>query len=434
MVCLDTTVVNVALQDLSLSLHINLRGLQWTVDSYVLAFATLLLSAGTLGDYFGPRKIFALGLILFTLSSIFCGIATSLIMLIIARVIQGTGSALMVANSLSILHRVFADSSIRAKAFGIWGASGGVAVALGPVIGGCLIATFGWRSIFLLNVPFGLLSIFMALNYLPQMSGIPKYINILSQLTAISFLGTTAYIFIEAAPSGWDSYNVKIAILICLSCLILFLLGEKLSKNPMLPRGIFKSKNFSATVVVGIVVNFGFYGQLFVLSLYFQQTKDYTVLQTGFAFLPQAIICAITAFYCGKVTAKKGAGFPITIGFCAGILGFTSLAFINTNSNYLEIMMPMLAIGFGISFVAPATVAAAMSSSLNSQSGIISGIINAVRQSGSLMGVAVLGSFIEHKGNTNINGLSIAFIVAAISYFIGLLCTIFWILPKRKIS
>lgn len=432
MVCLDTTVVNVALQDLRLSLHTNLSGLQWTVDSYVLAFATLLLSAGALGDYFGPRKIFTLGLILFTASSILCGLAESLNILIFARVLQGVGSALLVATSLSILQRLFADASIRARAFGVWGAAGGVAVAFGPVLGGFLISAFSWRSIFLLNVPFGILGIFMTFLHLPKMAGTPKHINIFSQLTSIIILGSAAYIFIEAGAIGWGAFNVNTAILIFSICVILFLMSENLSKHPMLPSSIFKIKNFSAAVVVGIVINFGFYGQLFVLSLYFQQTKDYSVLQTGFAFLPQAIVCAVTAFYCGKVTAKKGAGFPIAIGLCTGILGFLGLIFMNINSSYWTIMLPMLAIGFAISFVAPATVSAAMSSSLNSQSGIVSGIINTVRQSGSLMGVAVLGSFIGHKENLSINGLHIAFIVAAISYFIGLLFTIFWILPKRK--
>lgn len=432
MVCLDTTVVNVALQDIYISLHTNLSGLQWTIDSYVLSFATLLLSAGALGDYFGPRKVFNLGLMLFTLSSILCGIAQSLSILIIARVMQGIGSALLVATSLSILQRMFVDSSARARAFGVWGAAGGVAVACGPVLGGFLISLFGWRSVFLLNVPFGIFGIVMTLIYLPKMSGIPKHINIFSVLTSIVILGSAAYTFIEAGSAGWGSFYVKVSILIGLASLVLFLLGEKFSKYPMLPEGIFKIKNFSAAVIVGIVINFGFYGQLFVLSLYFQQTKNYSVLQTGFAFLPQAVICAITAFYCGKVTARKGVAFPITIGLSIGVIGFLGLVFIDINTSYSAIMLPMLAIGFGISFVAPATVAAAMSSSLNAQSGIVSGIINTVRQSGSLMGVAVLGSFIGHKGQINIHGLRIAFIAAAISYFIGLLFTIFWIIPKNK--
>ncbi|HLX53714.1 MAG TPA: MFS transporter, partial [Aquella sp.] len=299
----------------------------------------------------------------------------------------------------------------------------------GPVIGGFLISIFGWRSIFLLNIPFGLLGLFMASYYLPQMVGTPRRIKLLAQLASIVILGAAAYTFITAGASGWDAPSVKISMLLFVSFTILFVFTEILSDFPMLPKGIFRIKSFTAASIVGIIINFGFYGQLFVLSIYFQQIKNYSALETGFAFLPQAVVCAVTAFFCGKVTARKGPGLPMSIGLCAGVLGFIGLSLVNINTAYIEIIFPMLAVGFGMSFIAPAAVTAAMASAPTAQGGVVSGIISAVRQSGSLMGVAILGSLISHQYGMFASGMHMAFMVSAASYFIGLWFTIFWILP-----
>lgn len=433
MVSLDATVVNVALNSLRVSLHIGLSGLQWTVDSYTLSFAALLLSAGALGDRMGPKKVFCFGLLLFSLASALCGIASSLPFLIIARVLQGIGAALLVATSLSILQRIFVEPSARARAFGVWGGIGGVAVAAGPVLGGFLISLFGWPSVFLLNVPFGIAGLYMASRYLPDMHGTPRQIKIAAQATSAVALGALAYTFIAAGSHGWNTTSVIFSAILFVIAAIAFLTVEIVAEAPMLPKGIFRVRSFTAAALVGVIINFGFYGQLFVLSLYFQQVRGYSALETGCALLPQAIVCALTAFICGKVTAKTGPGLPMTIGLFAGFSGLVGLAFISATSPYMTILIPMLAVGFGMSFTAPATIAAAMSSASSAQSGMISGIINATRQSGSVMGIAVLGSLIAHQA-TFAWGMSAAFAIAATLFFVGLSFTVFWILPRRVAS
>src|SRR6185437_4434017 len=360
MVCLDTTVVNVALQSLRSSLHIDMSGLQWTVDSYILPFAALLLSAGDLGDRIGPKKVFCFGLLLFSIASALCGIAPSLGFLVIARALQGIGSALLVATSLSLLQRIFVNSSDRARAFGIWGAVGGVAVAAGPVVGGFLIAAFGWRSVFLLNIPFGIAGLYMAARYIPKMTGTPKNIKVFSQITSIIILGSLAYAFIAVGSDGWKAPTVAVAMTIFVVFTVTFVIVEILSDVPMLPKEILRVRSFIAAAIVGVIINFCFYGQLFIMSLYFQQVRNYSAIETGFAFLPQAIACTVTAFYCGRVTAKVGPGIPMTIGLVAGTLGLIGLALLNGNSSYLSIYIPMIVVGFGMSSIAPATVTAAI--------------------------------------------------------------------------
>ena len=431
MVCLDTTVVNVALQNLRLSLHTDISGLQWIIDAYILSFASLLLSAGDISDRIGPKKVFCFGLLIFVIASALCGIAPTIILLIIARVLQGIGSALLVSTSLSLLRHVFLETSDRAKAFGIWGSIGGSAVAVGPVIGGFLISAFGWRSVFIINIPFGVLGLYMAIKYLPNVICIAKKIKVFQQSASIAILGIIAYIFITAGSYGWNSWTIVFSSGLLVVFIIGFLIAELLSDSPMLPKEIITQSSFLAAATIGLIINFGFYGQLFIMSLYFEQAKGYSVIETGFAFLPQAIACSMAAFFCGRFTAKVGPRLPMTIGFTISFLGLVGMTLINPSSSYIYTLAPMLLMGFGMSFIAPATIAAAMSTASPAQGGVISGIINAVRQSGSLMGIAILGSLIGSQ-NFIAAGMHTGFIITAILYLIGLGCTVFWILPKKS--
>lgn len=432
MVCLDTTLVNVALSDLKLSLDANLSGLQWIVASYTISFASILLSAGSLGDLIGPKKIFCSGLIIFTCASLLCGIAHSLSFLIFSRTLQGIGAALSVANSLSLLQGVFNDPAERAKAFGVWGGLGGVATAIGPVAGGILIAKFGWPSAFLLNIPFGILAIFMTLKHIPEINVLPHKIKPLSQLLIASALGALAFTFIAAGSSGWFSARVTVAAIIFILTTLSFLLIERFSAYPMLPKGLFRIRKFTAATMVGLIINFGFYGQLFIMSLYFQQIKHYSTMTSGLALLPQAIVMALTAFYCGKVTAKTGPGMPMAVGLTTTLLGIVGLAFTSATSTYFSVLIPMLLVGFGMSATAPATVAAGMSSAPPGQGGITSGIINAARQSGSVMGVAILGSLLGNK-DLSLHSMHIALTVTLPFYAIALGFTVYGIMPGYQL-
>jgi DHA2 family methylenomycin A resistance protein-like MFS transporter len=433
MVCLDATVVNVALSNLRISLGTNLSGLQWTITSYTISFAAMLLSAGTLGDRLGPKKMFCNGLIIFTFSSVLCGLAQSLCFLVFSRLIQGVGAALLVANSLPILQGIFIEPAERAKAFGVWGGVGGVAIAVGPVIGGILIASFGWPSAFFLNIPFGIIGLLMALKYIPEMEVISRQIKPVAQTLIATALGALAYAFIAAGTNGWHSSRVIISTIIFVFSVIGFVLIEVSSDIPMLPRGIFRLRRFTATTIVGLIINLGFYGQLFVMIMYFQQIKEYSTMKTGFALFPQAVVMAVTAFYCGRVTAKTGPGIPMTVGLSTSLAGLIWLVFTSATSSYAEVIIPMILIGFGMSSTAPATVAAGMSSAPPGQGGITSGVINAARQSGSVMGVAILGSFLGTK-NVFMHGMHVALSITVPVYVLAIGFTILWIIPGDRSS
>lgn len=253
---------------------------------------------------------------MFSVASLLCGIAHSLSFLVISRILQGTGAALLVANSLSLIQGIFSQPAERAKAFGIWGGVGGIAIAMGPVAGGILISRFGWQAAFFLNIPVGVLSLGMALKYLPEIATVPRKINPLAQLLIAVALASLAWAFITAGYDGWLSATVIISDLLCIAAITGFIFYEITSEIPLLPRGIFRIKKFAAATSIGLIINSGFYGQLFIISLYFQQIKYYTTLHSGLALLPQAIIMAATAFCCGRIIARSGnPGAGRTVGF-----------------------------------------------------------------------------------------------------------------------
>lgn len=433
MVTLDATVVNVALSSLKNSLGVNLSGLQWAIASYTIAFAAVLLSAGALGDRFGPKKIFCIGVMLFTLASLLCGMAQSLPFLVFARVLQGVGAALQVANSLSLLQGIFTDPADRARAFGVWGGVGGVAIAAGPVVGGILIDALSWPSAFFINIPFGIFALCAALKTLPEMKTTPRQIKPLAQLLIAFALGALAWTFITAGTVGWHSSRVMTSAILCVLAAAGFVLLEVVSVSPMLPKGIFRIRAFSAATMVGLIINLGFYGQLFVISLYFQQVKAYSTITTGFALLPQAVVMAVTAFYCGRVVAKTGPGVPMIVGVSTSLIGIILLMFTHSASSYAEVLIPMLLVGFGMSATAPATVAACMSSALPGQGGVTSGIINAARQSGSVMGVAILGSFLGNN-IVSLHGMHLALAITVPLYLLALALTFFYVLPDLGLT
>lgn len=428
LVSLDVTVVNVALSTLKQNLDVSVSGLQWTIDAYTIAFATLLLSAGKAGDIAGPKKVFCIGLVIFSGASLLCGIAQSFSFLILSRVLQGTGAALLVANSLSLIQGVFPVKTEQAKAFAIWGGVGGVAIAIGPVAGGILISEFGWPSAFFLNIPAGILSLVMAIKYIPERDRISRKTNLPAQLLIAIALGCLACTFISAGSDGWISPAVIISAAGFFCAIAGFVIAEIYSDSPLIPEGIFRIKKFTAATSVGLIINAGFYGQLFIVSLYFQQIKQYSTLNTGLALLPQAIVMAVTAFCCGRIMSRVGPGKPILAGLTISFAGMLCLSFLPADSTLPGVMIPMLLTGLGMSLTAPATVAACMAEAPRGQGGITSGIVNAARQSGSVIGVAVAGSFMANH-NLSLQSMHMAFLATLPGYLLAIGLTLRWILP-----
>ncbi|HWT95976.1 MAG TPA: MFS transporter, partial [Terriglobales bacterium] len=272
---LDITIVNVALPHIGTQLGAAVGGLQWVVDAYTLAFAGLLLSAGAVGDRLGARGTYVLGIVLFGLSSLACGIAPDTLTLVIARVVQGASAAMIMPTSLALIaHACGDDHKKRTRAIGWWSSTGGAAVAAGPVIGGFLIDAFGWRSIFLVNIPLCALALWSVWRYVAESATHkPGSFDWLGQILAIVTLTSLTGAVIEAGSRGWNDAFVIEAFGVAFISLLAFLIAERKHAHPMLPLGFFRRSTFSAASCVGVVANFTFYGLIFILSLYFQQVR-----------------------------------------------------------------------------------------------------------------------------------------------------------------
>jgi DHA2 family methylenomycin A resistance protein-like MFS transporter len=400
MVMIDVTIVNVALPALGQDLQSDVSGLQWVLDSYTLIFASLLLSAGHFADRMGARRAFNFGLGLFAVSSLACGVSPNIMFLIAGRVLQGLAAAVVMPTSLALINVSYQDKAGRAQAVGIWGAMGGVAAACGPPLGGLLTAGLGWRAVFLVNVPIGLVGMFLAARYVVSPLRQSRLgMSFADQGAAVICLAGLAVALIEAGRYGWTSQIVLVGFAVALISGVTFILIERRSPNPMLPLSLFRSSTFSASLAVGMAINIGFYGELFMLPLYFQGVRNYSALLTALAILPQPGICSIAAYLGGRMTSRVGPRLPAAIGLLTGAAGLMALLMAGeTGPSYIAFVLPLAAVGFGTAFTMPAVTIAAMEASPASRAGVSSGALNASRQVGSLIGVALLGTFVALPG------------------------------------
>jgi MFS transporter, DHA2 family, methylenomycin A resistance protein len=291
LIILDVTVVNVALERIKAALDTNVTGLQWVINAYTLVFASLLLTAGALSDRFGAKRMFICGFALFTAASLACGLAGSIAVLVAGRVSQGIGAALCVPASLALVSTSFQDAASRARAISIWAGAGGLALAAGPVVGGVMVDRLGWPSVFLLNLPFGLLGLWLTLAYAPSGSRTPnRGLDIAGQVLAIISLGGLTFGFVESGELGWIHPLVIAGFGVFVVAGVFFLLTEARSPDPMLPLSLFRRPAVSSACLVGLLTNFAYYGLMFVRSLFFQAAKGYSPLATGLAFLPMTAL------------------------------------------------------------------------------------------------------------------------------------------------
>lgn len=396
MVILDVTVVTVAVPAVGAALHSGVSGLQWVVDGYTLAFAGLLLFCGGLADWLGGRTVFLAGLAVFTLASAGCGAAVTVGGLIGARLVQGVGAAMMVPASLSLLQDIYTEPGARARAFGIWGMVSGVAAGAGPVLGGVLVASLGWRAVFFVNVPVGVAALLMTVRYVRVRRGGAERgqrgLDVPAQAAgALGLVGLATSL--NEAATGWGRPVVLVGFVVFVLGTVAFVMLERRSPAPMLPLSLFKDGEFSASAVIGVLLNVGFYGLLFLAPLYFHNVHHYGPLKIGLALLPAMGVVAASSAFSGKVTALVGPRPPMVIGLlvgAAGLLGWLTAA---ENASYSVLIVPMAAAGFGTAFTMPASTAAIMRSAPASNGGAASAVFNTARQVGSAIGVALFGTF-----------------------------------------
>lgn len=402
---LDVTIVNVALARIAAGLGASVAGLQWVVDAYTLAFASLLLTAGALGDRLGARRVFASGFTVFTVASAACGAAPSLAALVAARAVQGLGAALLLPCSLALLTHAYLEPAARAKAVGLWAGAAGVALAAGPVMGGVLVDAIGWRGIFLANLPIGLLGLGLTacgVAETERRSG--RGLDWAGQITGAVALAALTAALIEGPAAGWRSGAIIALLAAFVVATGLFLLIETRGSSPMLPLSCFRVPPFSGAIALGLLVSFVFYGLLFVLSLYFQRVRGYTPLATGLAFVPLMASVAPGNVLSGRMAARWGVRQPIAVGLALFLAGVASLFLTDATTPYAALTAPLFAVGAGISFVVPPLTAALLASAGAAQFGTAAGTLTASRQVGAAAGVAVFGSFVADPG-TFLSGL-----------------------------
>ncbi|HKN99476.1 MAG TPA: DHA2 family efflux MFS transporter permease subunit [Pseudonocardiaceae bacterium] len=418
MVILDSTVVNVALPALRVDLHADVSGLQWVVDSYLLVLAAGLLSAGALADRWGARRVFQVGLGVFVVASAGCGLAPALDVLLAARVVQGVGAALAVPASLALLRTAYTDSGARARAVGIWGGIAGLAAAAGPILGGVLVSTVSWRLVFFVNLPVGLAAMVLTARFVPAPAGRPRSLDLGGQCTAVLALVALSVALIDAGRGGLTGTVVAAGIVFLLAAAA-FVVIERRVSTPMLPLDLFTHRMLSAGTLVGLLINLGFYGELFVINLYFQQVRHYSALLAGLALLPQMGVVAAGSAVSGRFTAHAGGPRPtMLIGLLAGGAGLLGLVPTTAQTPYVVLVGPLVAAGFGMSFTMPAATTAVTDAAPHEHSGLASGVVNAARQAGSVIGVALLGALVSRQADM-VSGLHAALVAAGLAFLAG---------------
>jgi DHA2 family methylenomycin A resistance protein-like MFS transporter len=432
-VLLDVSVVNVALDALRTSFSTNVAGLQWVVNAYTLIFAALLLMAGALGDRFGARAIFITGFVVFTLASLCCGLAPTLATLVAARFAQGVGAALLVPNSLSLLQQTFPDKEQRNRAVGWWGAAGGIALAAGPVVGGFLVTHFGWRSVFLINIPIGVLGLSLILRYTeqsPRNEG--RSLDLPGQATAIIALASLATALTDASHLGWTHPRTIVAVILAVLCAITFILIETRSRAPMLPLSFFSSPAFSIASITGIIVNFAYYGMIFVFSLFFQLEQHLSPQETGIAFLPMTIILMVTNIVASRLISRLGARRLMVLGLILAATGYLLLIPVSLSGSYWQLVVPMLMAASGIALIVPTITNVTLSSVDPSRAGIASGVLNTARQVGGMLGVAVCGYFVRDTAPAVfMRGMHLSLTVAVVLLSLGATLSFFCLKQER---
>jgi EmrB/QacA subfamily drug resistance transporter len=390
---LDGTVVNVALPRIGEDLDAGLTSLQWTVNAYTLTLSGFLLLGGSLGDRLGRRRVFVIGSIWFAVASAGCAIAPTAGVLIATRALQGVGAALLTPGSLAILEAVFRKDD-RAEAVGAWSGLGGVAAAAGPVLGGLLVgvASWGWRLAFLINLPVAAAVVLVAARHVPETrdEGASGRIDLLGAVSAALGLGLVIYALTEGPAQGWPA-PIVVSLLGGIAVLIGFILHEGRSRNPMMPLGLFRSRQFSGANLVTLVVYAALSGALFLVPVQLQRVVGFSPVAAGSALLPVTVVMLLLSARMGRLAQRIGPRRPMTVGPIVAGAGLALLARIGPSSTYLADVLPaMVVFSLGLSATVAPLTATVLAAAPPQQVGVASAVNNDVARTAGLLAVAVL--------------------------------------------
>jgi DHA2 family methylenomycin A resistance protein-like MFS transporter len=412
LVQLDVTVVNVALPSLRDSLGAAVGGLQWVVDGYAIALASLMLPAGTLGDRYGHRRMVLAGLAIFGAGSLGCGLAPGTGALVAARALQGAGAALLLPGTLAIVTRTFPGERERARAIGAWAAVSGLALPAGPLVGGALVEASGWRAVFLINVPIVAPALVATLRVVPADRGShARPLDVPGMVLGAAALALITFALIEAQP---------LAGLAALGVLGAFLVVERRSEHPMLPLALFRRPRFSAANAIAGAMNLGTLGTLFVLTLYLQTVQGRSPLEAGLATVPAFGMLTLIAPLGGRLTGRIGPRVPMAAGLTVSAAGLLLLTQTAPDTPYAQLVPAFVLWGGGLGLLTPAVVAAAMGAVEPERSGLAAAVNNTARQAGGAIGIAAFGALAAHGV---LQGLHEAALIAAALYLVAAVAT-----------
>jgi DHA2 family methylenomycin A resistance protein-like MFS transporter len=396
MVLLDVSIVTVALPTIQSGLRASLADLQWVVDAYTLPFAVLLLTAGTLGDRYGRKRLFMVGLGVFIAGSGFCGLATDLRWLIVGRVLQGAGGAALAPGSLSLLASAFTDPRERIQALGLWSGISGIAIAAGSVVGGLLVQTAGWPSIFLVNLPIGVIALALSVGTLVESRNpAARRLDLPGQAFAIAGLLALTFALIEGNQLGWGS-SLIVGLLGAAAILLTgFVVVEARSAEPMLPLSLFRRAVVSGATASVYLIGFSLLGTVFFSAQYFQAIQGYSPLEAGLRSLPVTLGLFVASPFAGRIAARYGFRPPILGGALAASAGQLLMTTITPTTPYGDLWWKLALIGLGFGVMASPLTSAVMTATPPARAGLASSMVNASRQVGSVFGVALLGAVVQ---------------------------------------
>jgi len=440
MIMLDNTVVNVALPSIQRDLGVGLSELEWIVTGYALTFAALMLTGGKLADLLGRRLIFVVGLGVFTLASLACGLADSGEMLIAARIVQGMGAALMNPATLSIIAATFPPSE-RGMAIGIWAGVSALALAIGPLVGGLITQHISWHWIFFVNVPVGIIGIAVSLLVIRESRDESEVqrLDLPGLVTSGVGLFALTYALIEANAYGWTSGRILGAFAVATISLLAFVLIELRGRVPMLDLSLFRSGTFAGANLVVLLVALAMFGVFFFVSLYMQNVLGYSAVQAGAAFLPMTVLIILLAPIAGRMSDRVGSRWLMTAGMT--LVGAQLLLFsrLGVDSTFWSLLPGLLVGGIGMSLTMTPSAAAAVRSVPVDKSGVGSAVLNAFRQVGGSIGIAFMGAIMASQiGDAStpaalregfMEGFEIALVVSAGIAFAGALVAAIMVRP-----